>query len=46
MTYERIDASTYRLIGATERTTVRWVSTDSLGALLGDVAKKFPAVAR
>ena len=46
MTYERIDASTYRLIGATERTTVRWVSTDSLSALLGDVAKKFPAVSR
>lgn len=46
MTYERIDASTYRIVGATERTTVRWVSTDSLGALLGDAAKKFPTVAR
>lgn len=46
MTYERIDASTYRLVGATERTTVRWVSTDSLEALLGDAAKRFPTVAR
>lgn len=46
MTYERIDASTYRLVGATERATVRWISTDSLSALLGDAPKRFPAVAR
>ena len=46
MIYERIDASTYRLVGATERATVRWISTDSLSALLGDAPKRFPAVAR
>jgi hypothetical protein len=30
MTYERIDAGTYRLSGATERTTVVWSPTDTL----------------
>jgi hypothetical protein len=30
MTYERIDAGTYRLSGATERTTVIWSPTDTL----------------
>ena len=45
MTYERLDARTYRLSGATERTSVHWVSTDSLSALLGD-STKLPAVSR
>ncbi len=44
MTYERLDARTYRLSGATERTSVHWVSTDSLSALLGD-STELPGVA-
>jgi hypothetical protein len=36
--YERVDAHTYRLSGYTERDTVRWISSDSLPALLGDSA--------
>ena len=34
MTYERLDARTFRLGGATERSSVSWVSSDSLSALL------------
>jgi len=34
--YERLDAHTYRLSGATERTRISWLSSDSIPALLGD----------
>jgi hypothetical protein len=36
--YERLDARTYQLSSSTERDTIRWVSTDSFPALLGDSA--------
>jgi len=32
MTYERLDAETYRLSGSTERTAFTWLSTDTLDA--------------
>ena len=46
MTYERLDARTYRLGGATERSSVSWVSSDSLTALLLDADKRLPALSR
>ena len=46
MTYERLDARTYRLGGATERSSVNWVSSDSLTALLRDADKRLPALSR
>ena len=46
MTYERLDARTYRLGGATERSFVNWVSSDSLTALLRDADKRLPALSR
>lgn len=46
MTYARLDARTYRLGGATERSSVVWVSSDSLSALLDSADKRLPALAR
>ena len=46
MSYERLDARTYRLGGATERSSVNWVSSDSLTALLRDADKRLPALSR
>ena len=36
ITYEKLDARTYTLNGATERTSIRWISSDSAAALLGE----------
>ena len=46
MTYERLDARTYRLGGATERSSVSWVSSDPLTALLREADKRLPALSR
>lgn len=46
MTYERLDARTYRLTGVTERQSLRWVSSDSLGTLWGDAGKRTAVIAR
>jgi len=35
MTYQRLDARTYRLRGQTERAVVEWTSSDSVPTLLG-----------
>ncbi len=46
MTYELLDARTYRLGGATERSTVSWVSSDSLTALLRDADRRLLELAQ
>ncbi len=35
ISYQKLDARTYSLNGTTERTTIRWISSDSSAALLG-----------
>ena len=46
MTYQRLDARTYRLTGVTERQSLRWLSTDSLMTLWGDAGKRAATMAR
>ena len=45
MTYQRMDARTYRLRGATERVSVSWISSDSLDSLLRDSARRVRGLA-
>ena len=45
MTYQRMDARTYRLRGATARVSVSWISSDSLDSLLRDSARRVRGLA-
>ena len=40
MSYQRMDARTYRLSGVTERVSVSWISSDSIDSLLRDSARR------
>ena len=44
MTYERIDAGTYRLSGATERMTVVWTPADTLDTRTRETVARLPRV--